>query len=454
MKGIRLSVLRPIRGRLVIMYRTKPAGDRKPRLDPIVGISSFQVLAMFRRGLFYSFLSIYLRFYLGLSVTETTFFATFPMIVNVLFQTFIWGRVSDKTQKRRTLIILGEMCAAVSTFLVWFAHKMPVAHNTAGYVIIVGMAVVEIFWSMSNVGWSALISDLYPERKRTAVQGRLASIGAAGRLAGVWIGGLAYDGMGRYYEGWGFDQGLLFFVASGVMVISTIPMFFVPEGGVKEGRSMPPGVPGHAGGSASLPAYSRKFLMFLLALIFINFGRNSITMIKAQYLVLDEGFDVASGLLSHIVNMQSGAILLGGLIIGRLSRRFADEVLLLAGTFVAMLGLIGFALARNLTLIFASNFLTGLADVIILAASYSYASRLIPALYRGRQFALFDATMFLSWGVAGTLIAGPIVDSLVRSGAGEVFSYKMSFVSAVVVVMVGIVVLAFVNRMEDPIAPA
>jgi MFS family permease len=432
------------------MDNIKIAGKRKPRLDPIVGISSFQVLAMFRRGLFYSFLSVYLRFYLGLSVTETTFFATFPMIVNVLCQTFVWGRISDKSQKRRTLIILGEMCAAVSTFLVWVVHKVPEAHHTAGYMIIAGMAVVEIFWSMSNIGWSALISDLYPERERTAVQGRLASIGAAGRLAGVWIGGLAYDGMGRFYEGWGFDQGLLFFVASGVMVISTIPMFFVPEGGVKVGRGAPPVVPGLAGGSAGLPAYSRKFLMFLLALVFINFGRNSITMIKAQYLVLDEGFDVASGLLSHIVNMQSAAILVGGIIIGRLSRRFADETLLLAGAGVATLGLIGFALARDLGLIFASNFLTGLADVIILAASYSYASRLIPALYRGRQFALFDATMFLSWGMAGTLIAGPIVDSLMRSGAGQVFAYRMSFVSAAVVVVVGVVVLAFVNRMEDP----
>ena len=58
-----------------------------------LNVSSFQVLAMFRRGLFYSYLSIYLRFFLGLSVTETTFFATFPMILNVLFQTFVWGPI-------------------------------------------------------------------------------------------------------------------------------------------------------------------------------------------------------------------------------------------------------------------------------------------------------------------------------------------------------------------------
>jgi predicted MFS family arabinose efflux permease len=425
----------------------------KKRLDPILGISSFQILAMFRRGLFYSFLSVYLRFYLGLSVTETTFFATFPMIVNVLLQTFVWGRISDRTQKRRTLIILGELCAAVSTFLVWAAHRVPDTPHTAGYVVILGMSVVEVFWSMSNIGWSALISDLYPERERTGVQGRLASIGAAGRLAGVWIGGLAYDGMGRLYEGWGFEQGFLFFVASGVMVLSTIPMFFVPEGGV----GMERGASGEAGKvQVRLPgvsAYSRKFIVFLVALVLINFGRNSITMMKAQYLVLDEGFNVNSGILSHIVNMQSAAILLGGLVMTRISKRFADESLLLAGSVIAVLGLVSFAAARHLAMIFAGNFLNGTADVVIMASSYSYAARLIPALYRGRQFALFDATMFLSWGVAGTLIAGPLIDSLIGSGAGQDFAYRMAFLAGAAMVAMGIAVLSFVNRMQDPVRP-
>ena len=88
-------------------------------------ISSFQALAMFRRSLFYSYLSIYLRHFLGLSVTETTLFATLPMVLNILFQTFIWGVISDRYQKRRTLIILGELFAAISTFIVWLLHTIP-----------------------------------------------------------------------------------------------------------------------------------------------------------------------------------------------------------------------------------------------------------------------------------------------------------------------------------------
>jgi MFS family permease len=411
-----------------------------PSRKTFLNISSFQVLAMFRRGLFYSYLSVYLRFFLGLSVTETTFFATFPMILSVLFQTFVWGALSDKFQLRRTLIILGEISAAISTSLVWYAHTLPQSHHTAGYVIIIGLSIVEIFWSMSNVGWSALLSDLYPEHKRADIQGRLSSIGAIGRMIGVWIGGLAYDGLSQFYEGWGFETGLLFFVASGTMFASTIPMLFVPEGGVRKDVREP----SHQ--RQAKTTVSRQFLIFLLAMLFINFGGNSVALIKSQYLLLDEGFNVSSSVLSYIVNTASAAIFIVGLSIRRLSNRFRDETLLLVGAVISIIYLSGFVLADNLPFIFFSNFLAGASNVIISASSYSYASKLIPPEKRGKQFAVFNATFFLSWGIPGTFIAGPIVDQLIKSGATQVFSYKMSFLAAAALVFTGVLILLFVAR--------
>lgn len=407
------------------------------------GISSFQILAMFRRGLFYSYLSIYLRFFLGLSVTETTFFATFPMIVNVLFQTFVWGILSDRYQKRRTLIILGEISAAITTILVWWLHTLPTGKLAAGYIIIFGLSCVEIFWSMSNIGWSAIISDLYPEKDRTGIQGKLASIGALGRIVGVWIGGLAYDGLSLYYEGWGFDKGLLFFVASGVMILSTIPMFFVPEGGV---RSVKEPRVAQSSNLSNLFALSKPFFVFLIAMVFINFGQNSIAIIKPQYLVLDEGFNVSSSLLSYIVNMQSLAILIFGFLTTRLSRKFSDIRILLAATLIAILSSLKFALVQALPLIFVANFLAGICQVLIMASAYSYASKLIPPEKRGKQFALFNATFFLSWGVAGTIIAGPVTDLLIKAGATQEFSYRMSFVSAAILIVIGIFILLAAHR--------
>jgi MFS family permease len=119
-----------------------------------------------------------------------------------------------------------------------------------------------------------------------------------------------------------------------------------------------------------------------------------------------------------------------------------------------MVKLLGFALARTLPVIFASNFLVGVSMVVVLASSYSYASKLIPPVQRGKQFALFNATFFLSWGVGATFIAGPIVDLLVKSGATQIFSYKMSFVVSAVLVLIGIFILLFVRRMDHALPKA
>lgn len=393
------------------------------------------MLAMFRRGLFYSYLSIYLRHFLGLSVTETTLFATLPMVMNIVFQTFVWGTFSDKHQLRRTLIISGEILAGFGTILVWYGHTLTGNLSLAGYVIIFGLSIVEIFWSMSNVGWSALISDIYRQKDRNAVQGRLASIGGIGRIAGVWIGGLLYDGLGLKYNGWGFYEGALFFVAGAAMFISVIPMFLVPEGGIQ--REIEDASVSEI--SALIPA-GKIFTIFIIAMIFINFGRNSIAVIQSQYLVLDSGFAVSSKVLSYIVNTQSVAMILTGLIAGWIGRKIGNGNSLLLGAALAVGSLFLLATAGNLGLIYISNFLRGCSEVIVLASSYAFASVLIPPEKRATLFSIFNATYFLSWGIAGTFIAGPITDILLACGASEVFSYQMAFVSSAIMTLIGFII--------------
>jgi len=393
---------------------------------------------MFRRGLFYAYLSIYLRHFLGLSVTETTLFATFPMIANVLCQTFLWGPVSDRFQVRRTLIVWGEFLAAFGTAMVWFAHRYPETPRGAGYAIIVGLTLVEVFWSMSNVGWSALISDIYPLRERNAVQGRLASLGGLGRMIGIWIGGLFYDGLGMRYNGWGFHEGGLFFVASAVMLLSLLPLKWVPEGGVSS-RVRHPGL------TESEPDASDAvvFLIFIAAMVLINFGRNSIMVIQTQYLVLDSALGVSSRELSYIVNTQSIAIILAGFSVGRLGRRVGDPNTLTAGTLLAIVSLVLLAATLNLKLIYLSNFLKGASDVFIMASSYAVASALIASRTRARLFGVFNATFFLSWGLAATLIVGPATDLLMLRGVPEVSSYRIAFALAAGVTAVGLIVMLF-----------
>lgn len=399
------------------------------------GIGSFQALAMFRRGLFYAYLSIYLRYYLGLSVTETTLFATLPMLANIIAQTFVWGRLSDRFQLRRTLILWGECSGAFGTVLIWAFHVMAGSAQAAGYVIILGLAVVEVFWSMSNIGWSALISDLYPEQKRNEVQGRLASVGGLGRLFGIWIGGRLYDGLGKMYAGWGFESGVLFFTAAAVMLVAMIPVLFLPEGGIDPEN--PPAMPCE---NRCAVDSARLYVVFLIAMTLINFGRNCVMIVQSQYLFLDSGFGVSSRMLSYIFNTESVAIIIFGLLSGHIGRRIGNGRAVCVGALASAVYLVFFIFSDELCLIFAASFIRGAGDVTILAASYATASILIPPDRRGRWFGYFNATLFLSWGVAGTLIAGPIVDTMEFYGFDSIMAYKAAYLAALAMTLTGLVI--------------
>ncbi len=417
-------------------------------INPIVslrrtflGLSSFQMLAMFRRGMFYTYLSIYMRDFLQLSVTETTLYATLPMLISVIFQNFVWGPLSDRFQKRRTFIILGEILAGIGTLIVWFVHSIVSNLLIAGYVIIVGLMCIEAFWSMSNISWSALISDIYPSKERSKIMGQLTSVGGFGRIIGISLGGLLYN------NGFGFRDGPLFIVAALVMFMSSIPMIFTPEGGIEDIRKVE--VENNENTSQTFNLKT-VFIVFIIALTFINFGRNSIATIYSQYLILDTGFAVDSILLSYIANTRSVAVLTIGFLAGTLSKKFGHSRTLILGVILAIFALIITGLTNNLILIFVGSFFIGTGEVIIYAASYVIASNLIPSKVRAKLFGVYNTTFFLSWGLAGTLISGPLIDLLLNSGFEEVISYQTAFIVGALITGLGLVIFLILEIWIKP----
>ncbi|MFX1595473.1 MAG: MFS transporter [Promethearchaeota archaeon] len=413
--------------------------SNKSPLRIFTGLSSFQMLAMFRRGLFYTFLSIYLREFLYMSVFETTLYATLPMVASVIFQNFVWGPFSDKFQRRRTLIILGEILAGIGTLAIWLIHFSYNNLYIAGYIIIFGLTIVEMFWSMSNIAWSALLSDLYPSEERSKIMGQLTSLGGLGRIIGIFIGGFLYD------SGFGFRNGPLFFVASFVMIISTIPMLMTPEGGIDlESQEQV-----DLGEQNEIDNKKQKsiliFIVFTIALVFINFGRNSIAVPYSQYLSLDSGFNLSSITLSFVANSRSVAVMMIGFTAGFLSKKLGHAKALIFGTIIAIVALLITATTIHLEIIFIGSFLIGAAEVIITASSYTIASVLIPARMRAKLFAVYNTTFFLSWGTASTLIAGPLIDILINEGKNEVFAYQMAFLVGALICFIGLLIFIFME---------
>ncbi len=382
-----------------------------------------------------------MRDFLLLSVTETTLYATLPMLMSVIFQNFVWGPLSDKFQKRRTFIILGEVLAGIGTIMVWFVHSIVSNLLIAGYIIIIGLMCIEAFWSMSNISWSALISDIYPSKDRSKIMGQLTSVGGFGRIIGISIGGILYN------SGFGFRDGPLFFVAALVMFISSIPMIFTPEGGIKYIEKVE--VENNENTSQNFN-FKAIFIVFIISLTFINFGRNSIATIYSQYLILDTGFAVDSILLSYIANTRSLAVLTIGFLAGTLSKKFGHSRTLILGVSLAIFALIITGLTDNLTFIFVGSFFIGTGEVIIYAASYVIASNLIPSKVRAKLFGVYNTTFFLSWGLAGTFISGPLIDFLLNSGFEEVISYQSAFIVGALITGIGLIIFLILEIWIKP----
>ena len=329
----------------------------------VIGLSSFQFMAMVRRGLFYTFLSLYLREILGLSVTETTLLASLTMIANSVSQTFVWGKISDRYQARASLVVIGETVAAFGYIMVYFIHAHMLELNspiTAAYIIIGGLTILEFFWSMSNLGWSALISDLTTSKERGGLMSIVSSVGGVGRIVGTSVSAVFYN-WGSIAGG--FTSGLLFYFASAIMLSSAVLIWFSARNSDKirtdkqtDGITRSEQVSGQQ--------RSNVFHWFLTSIFIVGFGAFSILQIFIYYISLDSPINASSFEIAMIRNSSSIAIIITSLLAGLLADRIGRKKALGLGFVLMVVTPIFYILAQNAIQMMIFNSLNGIAQEI------------------------------------------------------------------------------------------
>ncbi len=442
------------------------------------GLSVFQAMAMFRRGIFYFFLSIYLYEFLGVSTTEMTLFATLPMIANIVAQSALWGRISDKFKKRRLLIIFGELFAAIGYLIVFWIHvslnkeKVGVGQigdvlfsqseillhysdlmsseiqnilRMSAYTIIIGFTIIEAGWSSSNLGWSTLVADLTKETERSKVMGLLQFIGGIGNVLGVTACGFLYQ------DGLGFWNGNLFYISSGIMVFSMFALFLIPESyaDIKDESSVDQKSSNSDDNNKTTPRVKditskdwawKLFIWLIIVLAIVNIGGNSIGQLVQIYVRLPDTFNSTDVIVAQLRNTSSIAMIIGGLLIGLLAKRFGEVKLLLVGFIVLFIGTISLPFAPHITIFFIYMALKGTSRVWIQTTSYSMVNKIVPLEKRGKMMGYYNSAFYLSWGLGGTMITGPIADTLINQNFSVSFSYEITFYVAAFLVLVGILV--------------
>jgi len=374
------------------------------------------------------------------TVTLTALLGTFNMIASTLGQNLIWGRVSDKHKLRVKLVIIGESLAGFFYIGVFYLHRYFLSASnsfTAGLVIILGLSTLEFFWSMSDVGWAALLTDITTPSIRGKTVGLLNFIGSIGRLMGISFAGFLYN------DGTGFSEGTIFYVVSAMLFTGSLVMLISSR--IEKPTLSPVEV------STESPEdsgdYKQSYWWFFASLAIVVLGATSINQVFLVFLRLNEGLNASDPEISLILIMWT----IGGMMASVLSGRLADKIgkakVLLYGFLLASITPLLYGLVPNPTSMAWIYGLSGVASWMVQTVGFALIGDIIPATHRGRLFSVYNAIMSLAWGPAGLLIGGPIADIQTEIlGLARQSAYINTFIVSSVITLGG--ALLFFMKVE------
>jgi len=382
---------------------------------------------MVRRGFFYTFLIVYLREVLDQPITWISLIGATNAVMSTLGQTLVWGRLSDRTDRRAGLMMLGEMIAGVGYLATWGVfhltlHEVSPAVTTL--LLIVCLGGIEFFWSMTDVGYRAAIAQVTTSGNRGRFLGAIDFTGLIGLGLGLLLAGEMYRG------GLGFENGNLWFLAAG-FILAGVPL-------IRMTLRHLDGVRPDGGNGDGAPRMSPDFLKYMLVLSVAILGLWCFQMNHTFFIRLPDTAAASDRELSLVRTafwVAAGLVApLTGWWIDRTGARRAYLVSLL----VASLLPLSFLFTKSVLYAAVSLAIYGTVLTAVRNASYAYAAELTPEDGRGRHFALYNAVMSAGWGLAALLIGGPVADLVIGSGRTPSEGFGASFVVGAALGLLGL----------------
>ncbi len=332
-------------------------------------------------------------------------FSASPQQVTMLLAVFsamqtlsspIWGRLSDRIGRRPVLMV--SMAAAALAYL-WLGFA------SALWMLFAARALAG-FCAGNIAAAQAYIADVTPPEKRARGMGMIGAAFGFGFIIGPALGGVIAGNNLATAEL--RTPGL---IACGLSVVALLGVLFV----LKE--SLPPGLPPRPRKSrvaAMRDALGRKALARLLVVFFLAilaFGGMEATF--ALWAMAQFGWGPAQiGYIFTYVGLLS-AVMQGGLI-GRLTARFGEEKLLLAGLSLIALGLLAIPAAHDLPLLLVAVSCLALGMGAMQPSLNSLISRRAAAEEQGEVMGVAQSVASLS-RVLGPLLAGALFAGLGRN---------------------------------------
>jgi MFS family permease len=364
------------------------------------------------------------------------------MIGSALGQNLLWGRISDRYKLRTRLIVFGESIAGFSYIIVFLVHRSLIAAGnsfSAGLAIIFGLSVLEFFWSMSDVGWAALLTDVTTAEIRGKVVGALNFIASLGRMVGIVFAGYLYA------DGEGFKSGTIFYIVTTLLFVGAAIMTFVTRRVKERNVTQKQPLTREREKKDAEPSHDNEkvYKWFLISLIIIVLGAASINQIFLLFIDLPEGLNASDPEMSLILSAWTIGGMIASIASGGLADRIGRSKVLFAGLVLTAITPLLYGSASSVPLMALTYGLNGVAFWTVQTVAFAFAGDIIPEQRRGRLFSRYNTVMALSWGPAGILIGGPLADTQVaRFGLSNCAAYVNVFYVSSILVMLGTILFA------------
>jgi len=378
---------------------------------------------MNRRGVFYPFLAVYAYQRLGANLMQVGLLSALPMFASSITQPY-WGKLSDKTGKRKSFIILGETIAGIAYLLMMRLSEI--------WYLIVGLTILEGFWSMSNVTWSTLIIDVAPPSERGRVMGYLNTIGVAGMAFGVFAAGIMYDTAGFIVN---------FVLSAAMMFVSAVVVWVWVDD--QKRTAMP--TEKMAAKTEETEGDLPMLRMLVVTSSLSMFGINGLRQLMMIYMGSGLGFSgTLIGTVSAIGNVTN---LILGIPVGYLSDKVDKKRLYLVALALNTLTPAVLFLSETPFHFILVSALVGISWPLSETTAFPMAGEFAPATNRGKFLGYFNAVRFLcGFGLPPFLLGGYLADYLKNLRLAEgleetqalITSSKETFLVAMITTLIGL----------------
>jgi MFS family permease len=350
-------------------------------------------------GLWWPFLTIYMRERLAVPLTTITLLFTLNAVAGLAAMS-IAGPAVDRFGRRFAMII-GLVASGLILLAMSAAQTLPV------WALL--MLVQGLFNPFYRVGSDAMVADLIPPVRRAGAYALLRMINNLGIAVGPAIGGFVI----------GVSYGLAFYIAAAAnLLFVTLIVFFVRETLPRRATPAHPGATTDAGSQDEAPKHEggygpvlrdRPFVALCGVFVLATMPAAIMMMLLAVY--AKENFGVPESQYGFIMATNAAMVVLFQYAVTRRSQAYPPLQVLALGAFFYAIGAGSVALGGGFWGFWLSMVILTIGELLIAPTGTAVAANLAPPDMRGRYMGLYGITWGVAFGI-GPVIAGYLNDNV------------------------------------------